>query len=485
MGALPDDPLLMSKLTRYITSIAFGLTLLLAATPALAQSVPLTATQIQSIITTLNSFGTDQFIVANVQATLNGQSITGPFLPALSLLSPNGGEQWAQNSTQLVRWSTSNVPSTAGISIGARGFGTFNVIGEDGKQHTISQQDFSLASSLNTGSASVRMNLQPGVYELFAKTNVNDIIVNDFSNTTFTVTAPVTPLAISTITPTGGPVGTKIQISGSGFTSNNTVAFIAFTGREDYSGNSPFDGWIEFPNISSPDGRTLSFTIPAKIPNGVNIQGSSQTLVIPGIYYIKVRTQKGDLSAASAFRVTSTNISSSPYDYTGAIVGSGPDGRVNGFDVTFLSRVPATYACPAGKVCDVDGLNGVNIDDVRALAKMVQDGTVSLGNGGSSQTASALDAFGGSTADDTSAPAIQPGFHYVWTHDLQIGSPYTTDIATLQGVLRAEGLYSGDITGGFYAQTFAAVKAFQQKYGIEATGYVGSQTRAQLNALYN
>jgi len=45
-------------------------------------------------------------------------------------------------------------------------------------------------------------------------------------------------------------------------------------------------------------------------------------------------------------------------------------------------------------------------------------------------------------------------------------------------------VYAGEITGGFYNQTYWAVQAFQQKYGIEATGFVGPDTRAKLNVLY-
>jgi murein L,D-transpeptidase YcbB/YkuD len=78
----------------------------------------------------------------------------------------------------------------------------------------------------------------------------------------------------------------------------------------------------------------------------------------------------------------------------------------------------------------------------------------------------------------------QADFSYVWTRDLQIGSPFTEDVVALQIALAKEGVYSGDPSGGFYSQTFAAVKAFQQKYGIEATGFVGPETRAKLNALF-
>lgn len=84
------------------------------------------------------------------------------------------------------------------------------------------------------------------------------------------------------------------------------------------------------------------------------------------------------------------------------------------------------------------------------------------------------------------APAAQgqSSFRYVWNRNLQIGSPYTQDISALQTTLTNESVYSGEITGKFYNQTFAAVKRFQRKYSINPTGFVGPQTRAKLNALY-
>jgi endoglucanase len=73
---------------------------------------------------------------------------------------------------------------------------------------------------------------------------------------------------------------------------------------------------------------------------------------------------------------------------------------------------------------------------------------------------------------------------YTWNHDLQIGKDYPEDIKALQTVLREEGLYTGEITGGYYAETYKAVKLFQEKNGIKGTGYVGQITRNLLNSLY-
>ncbi|MCR4333591.1 MAG: peptidoglycan-binding protein [Patescibacteria group bacterium] len=97
-------------------------------------------------------------------------------------------------------------------------------------------------------------------------------------------------------------------------------------------------------------------------------------------------------------------------------------------------------------------------------------------------TASVSDAF--SSAANAGASQNISAFNYTWNRDLQIGSPYSADVTALQTALMKEGVYTGEITGGFYDQTYLAVKAFQQKYGINATGYFGPQTREKLNALY-
>ena len=101
-------------------------------------------------------------------------------------------------------------------------------------------------------------------------------------------------------------------------------------------------------------------------------------------------------------------------------------------------------------------------------------------------SAAAINALDGLSGSNNSASQTQPqtSFSYVWNNDLQIGSPYSADVKALQTALTKEGLYSGDITGGFYDQTYLAVKAFQEKYGIKASGYAGLITRAKLNEIY-
>lgn len=118
---------------------------------------------------------------------------------------------------------------------------------------------------------------------------------------------------------------------------------------------------------------------------------------------------------------------------------------------------------------------------IGAGGSVVRSVTVNV-TSASSQTASVIGAFDQIT--NTSATQTQTSFTYTWNHNLQIGSSYTADISALQTALTREGVYSGEITSGFYSKTFTAVKEFQKKYAIESTGFVGLQTRTKLNGLY-
>ena len=84
----------------------------------------------------------------------------------------------------------------------------------------------------------------------------------------------------------------------------------------------------------------------------------------------------------------------------------------------------------------------------------------------------------------TPAAGAKTGFTYRFTLNLWRGQE-GTEVRALQEALKAEGLYDAGITGVFFDRTKAAVMKFQEKYGINPTGYVGPATRAQLNALFS
>lgn len=104
-------------------------------------------------------------------------------------------------------------------------------------------------------------------------------------------------------------------------------------------------------------------------------------------------------------------------------------------------------------------------------------------NTSTNQTASALNAFGDATQSPSITQGTTDGFSYTLTQDMYRGTQ-GSEVVALQRALHAEGLFAGEATGNFYDVTREAVIAFQIKYGINPTGYVGSETRAKLNALY-
>ena len=71
----------------------------------------------------------------------------------------------------------------------------------------------------------------------------------------------------------------------------------------------------------------------------------------------------------------------------------------------------------------------------------------------------------------TSAPAATP-----------VASTVSADtVRDVQQKLKDLGIYSGEVTGNIGAKTTAAIKAFQEKYGLTADGVIGNATLAKLN----
>jgi hypothetical protein len=90
--------------------------------------------------------------------------------------------------------------------------------------------------------------------------------------------------------------------------------------------------------------------------------------------------------------------------------------------------------------------------------------------------------LGASTSATTPQGQVLGASAFNFTMTLSLGSQ-NGDVTALQNFLTEQGLYTGPITGYFGPLTQAAVKAFQQKYGISATGLVGPLTRAELNSI--
>ncbi|MBI5732842.1 peptidoglycan-binding protein [Candidatus Jorgensenbacteria bacterium] len=121
-------------------------------------------------------------------------------------------------------------------------------------------------------------------------------------------TTPKGPVpVIITLAPASGPVGTKVQIIGSGFTNSNDIAFVGSTNPVSGSNPntvSPVNGEIHFTNVNSTNGKVLAFTVPAQFaPQTGEIGITTQPSVVPGVYYVIVQTANGK-SGVSYFKVT-------------------------------------------------------------------------------------------------------------------------------------------------------------------------------------
>jgi len=107
----------------------------------------------------------------------------------------------------------------------------------------------------------------------------------------YTSCGPDAPISITYLSPQQGGVGSVVTIYGTGFsTSGNTVHF----------------GSGVLTNLGSPDGRSISFTVPQQITGY-----GSQVLVV-GTYNISVTNQRGATSNAVSYYVNSTNASNAP-----------------------------------------------------------------------------------------------------------------------------------------------------------------------------
>lgn len=213
------------------------------------------------------------------------------------------------------------------------------------------------------------------------------------------------------------------------------------------------------------------------VNNMVAITPSNGTLVIPAgaIYYFKlVGTVAGVSSGAG---VVTTLLGDNTYPAPGSAT-------MRTYDAVALSNnfVWSPNTTGLSSTSSSDWTNGYTVPGLPSTG--LTSSRFATATSGSSQMASVIGAFMG---DEKAAPAqaaATSSFGYNWARNLELGSRYTADVKALQTALTKEGVFSGEVTGGFYNQTYLAVKAFQAKYGIEASGFVGPETRAKLNSLY-
>ena len=101
------------------------------------------------------------------------------------------------------------------------------------------------------------------------------------------------PPHLDWLSPTAGPIGTRVTAHGTGFTSENNLVL--------------FDGFGAIPHIASSDGTTISFTVPEYLDPYCRYIAPPcqhpQVLVVPKPYRITVQNTQG-ISGTLSFTVT-------------------------------------------------------------------------------------------------------------------------------------------------------------------------------------
>ncbi len=149
---------------------------------------------------------------------------------------------------------------------------------------------------------------------------------NGTSNSvSFTITASApqnqSPV-IQSLSPTSGPVGTAVTVQGSGFSSNNTVLF---------------DNQAIAQQVYSPDGQTLSFTVPIAYISNCSTSECTNVIrnIADGVHTVTIANNSGTSNAGtftltsqvgvsqSAPAIQSLSPSSGPIGITVTVYGSG------------------------------------------------------------------------------------------------------------------------------------------------------------------
>ena len=84
------------------------------------------------------------------------------------------------------------------------------------------------------------------------------------------------------------------------------------------------------------------------------------------------------------------------------------------------------------------------------------------------------------TVVGASSQGTSSGAKYKFNNPIVLGDE-GSEVSELQNRLKAEGVYSGSVTGYFGPLTEAAVKKYQKAQGLTQLGNVGPGTRAALN----
>lgn len=434
--------------------------------------------------------------------------------PMVTILSPNGGEQWQQGQTYQVLWQRMNFNDEVAINLidytpGSRYEMQYGITNGMNMRTVPGQTSFpwTIPSSIPAGD--------------YYKAVVGMGSVNSFSSNYFTVTsAPATtpaPTGTISVSPTSctianGTNGCYVSLAWNTANVTNPSVF-AYIGPANSGSTNPISSqpsasgysyritngdttfYLKDASTNTALSPSIKVTASCVAGSAFDATGNCNTVAtttpapsvstctvsdiyavqVPGFVYYNLYMKVNNLPSSGDIMPVA-NVAITGADSWNSLVFN-RDGAYNASGQTVLKATQTVSDAGVSYIIARKNAirpikNGTTVTSCSSISGLV------LGTS-TNQMASALSAFENATGAGTIS------FSYAWNRDLQIGSSYSADVSALQAALAHEGVYTGEITGGFYDQTYWAVQDFQQKYGINRTGYVGQITRAKLNELYS
>lgn len=300
---------------------------------------------------------------------------------------------------------------------------------------------------------------------------------------------PLPTLTIDNLKPgMNAPVGTttSFNVRATGYIPTVFGVYDQFSGSTSLSPNAVSNNgtftWIPQPQ----DIGVHTITITASIGPFGKSASTTQTYVIydpaktggvvPTVSTVSVTPTSAPAATSAPTPAVST---ASGYQFTLSLQNGSTGTEVTQlqsllYSLGYLSVSPTGYYGPATAAAVVKFQAAKGIAQLGIVGPQTRE-ALNAPSGGSMNT---------NTQTNTPAPATTTsGDGYVFKNFMGYGETPEdgTDVMELQKRLASLGYFSGDATGYYGNVTVAAVKKFQTAKGIDATGYVGAQTRAALN----
>lgn len=349
--------------------------------------------------------------------------------PSVNVLSPNGGEVYNAGQTITVKWETKNIPTTVKANILILDENSGYHCGSNGFRFTVAndgEEVFTLPTIETCHDLKYGKNFKIRVaFESFG--GYYEIDLDDLSDNLFTIQAPATSTCAANATP--------------------SINVLSPKGGESYgAGQKVFASWSTC-NIASSNKMELFLNkqsgFAAVGPISLGINDSVETVTLP-----QLGTTSSQLTPGAWEVTISTEVS---------------------------STTPGAIQSANGKYYILSTIKPVIV--IQGNTNLPAGCTSAAGY--SSTSGQPCFTTGGSSSVDQVPPGLT-GREFSFTRGLKLGLQ-GEDVKALQEKLKAEGIYSGALTGYYGPMTRRAVQKYQENNNLPPVGVVGPKTLELLN----